>query len=132
MRSLFVEELRSKLIDKGFSQEEVGETIAYCIRHGFVDDATYARRFFEREIRQGRSYALAVQKYRQKNRANDAMEHLACFDRSEMDSQALSVCLKKWAKECASTEQKVRDRLLRRLVQKGFSWEMISRQLNDN
>lgn len=47
-RSFFVEELRLKLISKGFSQDVIDKVINLCIKQGFLDDQELTRQLVRR------------------------------------------------------------------------------------
>ena len=47
-------DLADKLLEKGYTEKEVAETIASLLEYGYLDDADYARRFVEQAVRNGK------------------------------------------------------------------------------
>lgn len=124
-RSMLSAELRDKLVRKGFAQSEIDEVITYCQERGYLDDAAYETRFMAHQLKQGRSYQMALHKCRQKQRGPSVNTVLDPLEKRTFDQHALETYLKKCTKELASSDVSVRRRLLRRLLQRGFSWDLL-------
>ncbi len=65
-KEYFSSELRKKLLQKGFPEEEVEETIQYLIEKGYINDEALKKRYIERYLEKGKSISYIKNKLYQK------------------------------------------------------------------
>ncbi|MBK3333250.1 regulatory protein RecX [Persephonella atlantica] len=54
-KDYFEAEIKQKLSQKGFSKEEIEETVLYLKKHGFIDDDKLLERYREVAVQKGKS-----------------------------------------------------------------------------
>ncbi len=52
-QSYTAKRLADKLFQKGYGREDTEEALAWCVEHGYVDDAAWAARAAERKSQKG-------------------------------------------------------------------------------
>lgn len=117
-RDYFKEELRKKLIQKGFSKEEIAETIKYLEDNGYINDEKLAQRYKEKYLEKGYSSIKFKSKLYSKGYIlnND-------FSYKEEVKSALK-SLKKYKKE------KDFYSIVKYLVKRGFSYQVAKEATN--
>lgn len=126
------EELRKKLSDCGFSQEDVDDAISYVTAFGYLDDERYAENFIRshgqkksrREIA-----ALLRKKGLDEELVAQALENHYEAD-SEMDTIRRIAEQRRY--DAATATQADRKRLFDYLVRKGFAIETVYSFLREN
>ena len=68
-RSYFSKELEKKLIERGYSKEEIKETIEYLKREGWLNDIELGKRFVDLHIKKG--YGAPIIAHKLRNRAGE-------------------------------------------------------------
>lgn len=114
-------ELKDKLCRAGYTDYSAGYALSYAESFGYVNDAAYARRYLE-TYSDRKSLRRMQADLRQKGISEDilgpAMEEAACGNEGEL--------LRRYAEKKAASldlaQEKERQRLLRYLVGKGFSY----------
>jgi len=112
-RDYFSEELKRKLIQKGFSESEVDEIIKYLKEEGYLDDEKLLERYKELSIEKGESFLKLKSKlYRKGIKDLD-------FSYEEELEAALNLLQKKFKKE------KNYPNVVKFLKNRGFSYSVI-------
>ena len=117
-RDYFSEELRKKLFYKGFSNEEIEETIKYLQENGYLDDEKLAQRYKEKYLEKGySSLKLKSKLYSKGYNINENFSY-------EEEVQSALNCLKKYKKE------KNFYSIVKYLVNRGFRYEVAKDATN--
>ncbi len=117
-RDYFKEELRRKLLQKGFSENEVEETIEYLEKEGYIDDEKLAKRYKEKYLEKGySSLKLKSKLYAKGYKPEDSFSY-------EEELQSALNRLKKYKKE------KDFYSIVKYLVNRGFSYSIAKEATN--
>ena len=125
-------QMEKYLKKRGFEADDISATLQKLNGYGYVDDRDYARRFVEQEVggkKLGRR-AVEARLYKKGIDRETAREFL---DQVDPETECENALL--WAKKLSEKleepdARKKRDKLARRLIGKGFSYESINRALN--
>jgi regulatory protein len=121
-------ELERKLKKKDFSEYSITKTIDYLLEKRYLDDSDYIRRFISDQIRLKRNGFLLIKKKLMEKGANqEEAERILLLDYTEnlQISNAKALYEKKKAALKEEDPRKARQKLIRHLQQKGFSWKII-------
>ncbi len=126
-------QMERNLIKKGFSEEVVQSTLEKLKNYGYVDDKDYATRYVKQQVEGGGlgKRNVASKLYRFGIDGETAQEALSEVDDGQERENALA-----WAKKLAGRlsepdPRKKRDKLTRRLIAKGFSYDTINSVLRE-
>jgi len=124
-------ELETKLVQKGFSSEEIAKTLSYCDDSGYLDDERYAKLVLRSYIAkcQGtlKIQQVLIQKGVDKSIIYSVIEASDC-DWFEL---AYIKCLKKY-KDNNPVDAKDRAKRTRYLMGQGFNYEQVSFAFSHN
>lgn len=118
-KSYFSKELEKKLLEKGFSIEEIQKLIIDLKSQGWLNDEELAERFVERQ--KSRGYGAKVIAHKLREKAGFSCEI------AESKETALNLIKKKYLKDLPHKKNKVIAALLRR----GYSYDLIKTVLGD-
>lgn len=131
-------ELRNKLHEKEFSDEQIDYAIDFLIKYNFLDDVKYARMYVKDKLfNQGKNkIRFSLER---KGISRDIIEDIFQeFDNGEELERGLYLCEKKYnlLKKRETDKYKLKDKLFRYLVGRGYDFstskEIINKILNDN
>ncbi len=134
-RSRTVFEMKKKLTEKGFGEEETAELIARFSEYGYLDDSAYCRAYFRYAFEKGKGKRRVFQELRQKGVAAETIEFAfadyvaeeeTAYDEREMARREVEKVLR--AAGVSQEEpipEKVLGRVARRLQSKGYSGDTI-------
>jgi len=126
-------ELRRKLKEKGYQEEEIEESIARVKALGYIDDARFARSFASSAIRNGRGYGarLKLELTRRGVAAGIVAEVMGEISEEFSESELLAGTMARryagFDPETATDKEK--RKVVGYLQRKGFSLSAIFRQL---
>ena len=115
-RSYFSKELKTKLLEKGYPQDEIKNLLAELTKRGWLNDQELAKRYCERLQQRGYGPRLITLKLREKAGSLD-IEPL-----EESEEAVLSLIRKRYMPI-------QRDKVFRALLRRGFSFELINKAL---
>ena len=124
-------EIRTKLHDKFYTDEEIDEAVLFCKKYNYINDENYAKMYIEYNAqRYGRkllSYKLMNEKKVDLEIIDNALDEVLTHEKEI-----------KYAKEIAEKYIKVRhlesdekQKVIRYLAGKGFSYDISWAALND-
>jgi regulatory protein len=128
-RPLAEAELRRKLLQKGFSEEEVSDAVVRCRGYGYVNDSELVSRYAFALAREKKLGAWAVARKLEtrgfsKDLVERAVTELECSqDIPSEQERAAALASKKFRGGEKLPEN--REKLVRFLRAKGFDWEVI-------
>ena len=126
MRSVF--EMKRRLKEKDFDQEEIDHTIQNLINKNFLNDEEFGRAFVKEKVRNKKIGPRALKKeIYQHNLADELTESLIQEVYDEFNPKALieSHLTKKRIKRKTLINKKDKKRLTDFLIRKGFYWDSI-------
>ncbi|MGI6192184.1 MAG: regulatory protein RecX [Christensenellales bacterium] len=126
-------QMERNLSKKGFSEEVVKETIEKLESYGYVDDRDYATRYVKQqvEIKGLGKRTVAGKLYRFGIDSETAQEALSTVDEETERQNALSWAIKFNHRIDEADPRKKREKIVRRLVLKGFSYDVINSALRE-
>ncbi len=113
-RDYFSQELKRKLISKGFKIEDVEEVVEYLVKEGYINDEKLKERMKEKAIEKGKSPLYLKKKLYQKG-ISDSIE----FSFEEELESALHLLRNKYKKGKNYKE------IVKFLKYRGFSYDVI-------
>lgn len=126
-------QMERHLAGKGFSEEVVKATIEKLENYGYVDDRDYAARFVRQQVENkglGRR-TVAGKLYRRGIDSETAKEALSAVDEETERKNAISWAIRFSHKIDEADPRKKREKIVRRLVLKGFSYDVINSALRE-
>lgn len=127
-------ELRRKLREKGYPQQEIGESVERLKELGYLDDARFARLFASSALRNGRGYGARLKAELAKRGvaaeivAATLAELAEQFSESELLKEMIERRFSRFDPETATEKEK--RRVVGYLQRKGFPLSAIFAQLN--
>lgn len=118
-------ELRRRLRDKGYSEEEVEETAAFAEECGWIDDASYCRRYIEYSRLRGRGPLRILRDLAEKGVERMLVQELLeeLFNREAESAAAFALAEKELSERI---DEKNLARTARKLASRGFRAGAIS------
>ena len=125
------EEVREKLVRWELPEEEVREVLAFPRRHQFVDDRRFAFAYAEDKFRFNHwgKQKIALMLRRKGIAADIAAEALESLDASHYDEGCLELLRQKQRSLSEPDPYKLRAKLTRFALSRGFDYETVSRCL---
>ena len=121
-------ELKDKLLERGYSDEECEEALDYVRHYGYVDDDDYARRYISAHGREKGAAAIR-RELREKGIQEDTLEEVL-YDLPD-EEEVLEEMLIKKAGEPHSLDEKEFRRLYGFFMRKGFTSGKIIQALKE-
>ena len=119
-------EIADSLRRKGYVQPCVDAVVAKLTENRLIDDARYAQRMAETQVRKPVGVYAVRRKLRAKGISEgDAEDALEAFDDEQQQAAALSAAQKLFRKYEALPEREARAKLSQALARRGFSWDAI-------
>ncbi|NGX37853.1 MAG: Regulatory protein RecX [Chlamydiae bacterium] len=115
-RSYFSKQLKHKLLEKGYPQEEIKNLIDELTRRGWLNDLELAKRYCEQQQRRGYGPKLIALKLREKAGPID-------ISLEESEEAAIALVRKRYM-------PLQREKVIRALLRRGFSFELINKVLS--
>lgn len=125
-----VAEIRQKLSDKGYDEEEIDETVARLTEAGFLDDRGYAERYIEYALNKGKGMRRIRDELRRKGIAQFDIEDIL-FELEEQgrleaaDGKERAMKVAREAIGSAPLDEKMVARVARRLQSRGFEGDEV-------
>lgn len=129
-RGVFQKELVEKLKGKGFPDEAIEKTVAFCQKIGALNDQKLAEEWINKELRKGRGALSAFYKMRQwveKEQLTVDWENL-----SSLEIKAIEKVCEKKRISLPVESWKERQKLFASLLKKGFAKESIEEVLKQS
>jgi regulatory protein len=128
-------ELRSKLREKGFDEAVIEEVVARFYELKYLDDASFARQW-ARNLGVNKLFGnrRIVSSLREKGISPPLIEEAIAALRSEIsETEAIKILLGKKMASChvVNMDDKIKGRLFRSLMGKGFPTDLIFHMLNE-
>lgn len=126
-------QMEQNLLKKGFSGEVVKATIEKLENYGYVDDKDYAARFVKQQVEnKGLGKRTVANKLYQRGIDSEtAQEALLSVDEETERQNAISWAIKFNHRIDEADPRKKREKIVRRLVLKGFSYDVINSALRE-
>ena len=122
-------ELRDKLAKAGYREETTKKAIDYVASYHYVDDASYARRYLE-TYSDRKSRRMMQMELKKKGVADDVIEQALSEAELEREQDTLHAYAVKKAKGLDLASDKDKQRFLRYLLGKGFSYQDAKEELS--
>lgn len=124
-------EIRSKLREKGFTPEIVGETIAFFIKCEMIDDAIFAKAWIGSRLNKPMGLRRIKQELKEKGIADEIIASELGKAKADYDeSEAVSKVIKRRARTYQGLDPlKAKRRMEGYLIRRGFSTETIYKTL---
>lgn len=116
-----VKELTDRLLRAGYSENCAGHALDYVASYGYVNDENYARRYLETYSNR-KSMRKMQMELRQKGISDEIIEAAAEAAEMECEQDTLRYYAEKKARSLDLSQDKDRQKLLRFLVGRGFSF----------
>lgn len=123
-------ELTDKLMKAGYTQNSAAAALAYVSSYHYVDDLSYARRYLE-TYSDRKSIRKMQMELRQKGITDELFLQAKEEAQMEDEEDTLRYYARKKARSLDLTQQKDRQKLLRFLVNRGFSFEASRTMLEE-
>ncbi len=120
------EELRSRLVRKGFNSELAARGLAYVEKYHYVDDERYARHLVDVGS-ESMSRQKMIMKLKQRGLKEDLIDLVVSEADFDEKSKIRKEILKKYKDEAAlkSLDDKAKQKLIASLLRKGFSYSDV-------
>nr|MCR5774257.1 recombination regulator RecX [Lachnospiraceae bacterium] len=123
------QQLRRKLAEGFYPEEAADYAIAYCKDKHYIDDEEYARRYIE--LKTGTlSKKMIEQKLYSRGIGKDITEN-AFEETGFSEDEAIRSLIRKKIGEVDTYDREERQKVIRKLMSKGFSYDSIRRVLDD-
>jgi regulatory protein len=131
-RSHSLQELKNKLFRKGFPGREIYQALARLGELGYVDDRKFAVEYARYRLRQSpRGKRLLTMELVQRGVARDIIEDVLPEVSEEFPEENLVADLvAKWRRTRGDYARNDIAKLAQSLARKGFSWDVIRRQID--
>ncbi|MDD3806794.1 MAG: RecX family transcriptional regulator [Candidatus Marinimicrobia bacterium] len=125
-------ELKTKLLQKGYSLSLVHDVIKQMISKGYLDDERFATYYFQELLRRGNYGPFVIKRKMLEKGVNKQIieKKLASVSQKEWEQIARKILNKK-QKKLGRNPEKIRDTLLTILIQKGFDYGSIQNVVNE-
>ena len=124
------QELRQKLSEREYSEDEIEETVLFLKEYRYLDDESYAERFIraQSDKKSARQIKAALER-----KGIDRETISACLEEEPVDeeSQVRAFLEKKGYRAGERLEADVYRRLTSALARRGFSWDVIRRAMEN-
>lgn len=126
-------EMTKKLLEKGYSLEEINETLKFLEEYNFINDESYTKAFInDRTKTQGKQKI----KYALKNKGvSDEIieEELSKLDMEKEKENANILALKKYniLIKRESDKYKLKEKIIRFLISRGYNYEVAKDAVNE-
>ncbi|MDR0884745.1 MAG: recombination regulator RecX [Clostridiales Family XIII bacterium] len=133
-------EMRDKLIESKYPEDEIEKTIAHLQEIGLLNDDAYAKRFIEYQIQKNRGLSRIVQELKRKGITEEKVRFVI-EDEVDMDAyfdRAVSLCTKVFhmagVKDLDGMDYKEKMKILgkvrRKLLTAGYEYDIINEAVN--
>ncbi|WP_040976654.1 recombination regulator RecX [Necropsobacter massiliensis] len=120
-------ELRGKMQEKGFSEQEITQTLAYCQQKRWQNDKRFCENYVH--IRSQRGYGINRIKQelcQLKGIQNDTINEVLSESEIDWQALALSVLRKKFPDYATAQDYKSKQKIWRYMLSHGFSAEQFT------
>jgi len=117
-RDYFTFEVRAKLLEKGFNQKEAAEAIQAMEKLGYLDDERRSRAYVKQQLALG--YGPRAIAFKLRAKGGDSL-----YTPSKEEQQE-ALCSFIARKKLSYSDYTSKQKLLAKLAQRGFSFEIIS------
>ncbi|MGI6357473.1 MAG: regulatory protein RecX [Bacillota bacterium] len=131
-KSYSVLALRQRLERRGYSPQESSDAVAYLVNIGYLNDQTFAADFVQTRSQAG--YGTRKLDWELRSRGispEDAELALATLDEQELKQQAQRLAGRKLSLASDHDPVKLRQRLLRYLLQRGYEYPLAEEVIAD-
>jgi regulatory protein len=128
------EELKRKLLAKGFANPVIGQTLEYLNQKKYMDDVAFIRLFMQEQINLKKSGPLIIKKkLLEKGAKSPIIDPILSEGYTEelQIENATKLLQNKIRTIREQDEKKVKEKLFRFLQQKGFAWPIIEKVFSD-
>ena len=125
-------ELRTSMVRKGYTDENIEIAIAYCKEHGYVDDLQFAESFVRDKLNLNKygperiKYDLMV-----KGVSRDIIDKVLVVDRDDQLDMARELATKKMRSYRNDNKRDVYRKMSGFLQRKGFTFDVISKVVRE-
>lgn len=122
-------ELRQKLKQRGYSAEQIEQALEYAQNYGWQDDTRFALSWVRHGLNRGDGWNKIKASARQKGITDDDLQQAI----EELQPDWVDLCYRRLLMkfgEQPATEQRLRDRIMRHLLQRGFRFDEIKKALS--
>ena len=125
-------EMRKRLCEKGYEQEEIDEAVNFLKEYKFIDDDSYVKLYIKEKIK---SYGSQKIKYSLINKGISKEvieEELNNIESEEMKQTALCLAEKKYKNLSKSEKDKFKlyNKICRYLISRGYEYDMVKSVTN--
>ncbi|MES2121963.1 MAG: regulatory protein RecX, partial [Chlamydiota bacterium] len=120
-RGMLSSELEKKLTSKGISSTTAKRAVQDCSERGFIDDQQHLKHLVRREQRRGLGKGMIASKLRFTKRVDPELLQEA-LEAIEPEGDILKQLVQKYAKKIDMSDSKAKQKLIAKLMRRGFSY----------
>ncbi len=128
-RSLLAKDLADKLRKVGFAEGVIATTLSHCTEKGFLNDETEIERLVQRELKKGYGKKAIFFKLSLKGIERGLAQKY--LDKVDTEASAFEAVWKKYTRNKALENPKERQKIVAKLLRRGFSLDLINRYLSE-
>ncbi len=125
-----VKEARDRLYEKGFHKDAVDYAIETVSSYGYLNDEEYAKNFVETSSRNKGGYRLKREMQLKGVSEENIASALTELDENE-EYESAKLLAKKYLKGKNWEEEKVREKIFRYLVSRGYSYDTVKNVIKE-
>lgn len=118
------QELRQKLQDRGYSQEEIDEAVSFLMEYGYVNDAAYAERYI-RSRASCKSRRILRMELEKKGVAREVIDQELEEDRIDEKAQIRRFLGKKGYQPGEDSDPAKKRKIMAALARRGYPYDAI-------
>ena len=127
-------EIESRLQEKGYSSEIIGQIVAFLKKDGLIDDLNFSKEWIEYRLNENpRGVALLRAELSKKGVSENIVEKALQAKKDDLDEKSIAVALikNKLKRQKEIPELKLKARLYQFLVRKGFDSETAEEAIEE-
>ncbi|MGL4539972.1 MAG: regulatory protein RecX [Candidatus Rhabdochlamydia sp.] len=124
-RSFFREELKKKLMQKGFSKEAIDKVLDLCIKQGFLDDQKLIRQLVEKAREKGFGSKAIWFKLCCKVGINRSVLEQVIRDTDKNQAESLRKLIEKKSYQTQLLDPKQKSQLIAKMLRRGYCYDEI-------
>lgn len=124
-RSFFTEELREKLIQKGFSKEAIDKVLDFCVQQGFLDDQKLIQQLVEKARDKGFGSKAIWFKLCGKVGIDHSFLQQVIRDTDKKQVESLKKFMQKKTFQTQHLDPKQKSRLIAKMLRRGYCYHEI-------
>lgn len=130
-RSYLSSDLTAKLMAKGISESVALDVVSFCTAKGYVNDSQEITRLIAKEQRKGLAARAIYFKLKSKKGIDEHLIRQLLGQSSSLDQGVLKKWIDKYGKKMDRNDRTAKPKLIAKLCRRGFSLELVLKELGD-